>query len=494
VDGDSGSEARRGGFLRAIASDYKTFASLIGLLVYGVVRVAYDAFYSRLGVFPEAVGLSETTILGRAVLYLALTLSIAAMFIGLWLVAVGASLGRSRRQTTVGHRRANAMRVRRLFTATLALPVAAVALVAAGGGLRGLLTSNHLAYYCFQRCKFSGLKPSEVDALSTLARNLHGKHPDYRFVDFGPEWLVVLPVILLVIAGALGLLLGNRLTAKWTWRGNAIAVLPLVLFVLLGVAALLGGLLAPHLVAAAGEASGRGSSFIDTHHSFVKWCVFALVFAAAVAGLLAVLQQLVGDEDPRRSPWLLAAFVVVLPLMLGFFEPAVPRFVEEEGAPTLVAAVALWLAVLLIVYRLWPHLRDHTVKPSAGLAVLLALIVALTLDLAWERGVNLAKQAAMGDQILARRFGLLSVRSNVVCLEPSVQGATLHLPVQPYVYLGETGGTLVLYDFVSDLAHEVPTAFPIRAPASGVVVSDAEYDPGNPHGIAWANWNCPSSS
>jgi hypothetical protein len=87
---------RRTGFLRALLSDYRAFAGLIGLLIYGVVRVAYDSYYTRLGVFPEAVGLSEATILGRAALYLALTVSVTAIFGGLWLMAVGWSVRLSR--------------------------------------------------------------------------------------------------------------------------------------------------------------------------------------------------------------------------------------------------------------------------------------------------------------------------------------------------------------------------------------------------------------
>ena len=40
---------RRQGFLHLLVTDYRALASLVGLLVYGVVRVAYDAYYTRLG-------------------------------------------------------------------------------------------------------------------------------------------------------------------------------------------------------------------------------------------------------------------------------------------------------------------------------------------------------------------------------------------------------------------------------------------------------------
>ena len=92
------------GLIRGLASDYKAVASLVGLLVYGVVRVSYDAYYSRLGVFPEAVGLTETTILGRAVLYLALTASVAAILGGLWFGAVRLGVAALQRSIAVAAR------------------------------------------------------------------------------------------------------------------------------------------------------------------------------------------------------------------------------------------------------------------------------------------------------------------------------------------------------------------------------------------------------
>ena len=94
IEGDD--VGRHRALLKAIFSDYTALLSLAGLLIYGLVRVAYDAFYTRLGVFPEAVGLSETTILGRAALYLAMTASVGAVFGGLWLLAVSSQLERSR--------------------------------------------------------------------------------------------------------------------------------------------------------------------------------------------------------------------------------------------------------------------------------------------------------------------------------------------------------------------------------------------------------------
>ena len=87
------------------------------------------------------------------------------------------------------------------------------------------------------------------------------------------------------------------------------------------------------------------------------------------------------------------------------------------------------------------------------------------------------------------------MRANAVCLDMGAdQMKALQLRRQPYMYLGETGGTLVLYDFISDIAKSVPTAFPVRAPASGIVVRDARHNPANPHGALWGNWDCGPTS
>jgi hypothetical protein len=469
----------RQGFLRALLSDYRAFAGLIGLLVYGVVRVAYDAYYTRLGVFPEAVGLSETTILGRAALYLALTVSVTAIFGGLWLLAVSMSIERSR----VPRRRLRVTTAPRLFAVSAALAVLVAALVPLGGALRSLLGSYHLAYYCVLRCKFAVLTPTSYQQVADVVRAGQDEHSGYRFADYGPAWLVALPLMLILVGAAVGLVFTR--TGRWTDS----RVRPVVVFGIFSAASLTAGLLAPHLIAIARNAAGTGDGLVDAHPLLVKWGVFVLVLGAVAAGLLAALGLLAGPV-PRRSPWLIASFVAVLPLLLGFFAPTVSLFIEDEGGSALVAAVILWIALMAVGFWLWPHLRDGTLRRTAGLGVVVAVIVTLTLFLAWERGLNLAQQAAMGDQIFAKRFGMLSVRSSVVCLDPTETGTKLAVARHPYVYLGETGGTLVLYDYVADRVHETPTAFPLRMPASGVTVRLARYNPTGPNALRWVNWDC----
>jgi hypothetical protein len=480
---------RRQGFLHLLVTDYRALASLVGLLVYGVVRVAYDAYYTRLGVFPEAVGLSETTILGRAVLYLGLTVSVAAIFGGLWLVAVTWSLKRSR-----AHRLPDPT-LRTIFLgASAVLALGAAGLVAGGDTLRSLLGSNRFTYYCFERCKFALLRPDQLADFRAAERRFAVKHPGYHVLDLGPAWLVAIPLGLLLLAAAVGLVV-LRSDERDTSR-----LRPGIVLGLFAAAAVAAGLLAPHLVAAGEEVSGHdrsaayhATSFVDAHPSFLSWGVFLLVLFAVGLGLLAALDRLI-DGEPMRSPWLVASFVAVVPVLLGFREPVVPLFIEEEGGWKVAAAVALWVSLMAIAFWLRPPAPGRVEMGRAILGFLLAVVVTLTLLLAWERGVNLAKQAAMGDQIFAKRFSLLSVRANAVCLEPKTKDVKLSLLARPYMYLGETGGTLVLYDYVRDLANDVPTSFPLRVPSSDVVVRlAARAAPGERVPARWVGWSCPRS-
>ena len=449
---------RTRGLLRSFVSDYKGIASLVGLLVYGVVRVSYDAYYTRLGVFPEAVGLTEVTILGRAALYLALTASIAAIFGGLWYVAVrwGVDLA--------GEKRATWLTPARLL-AFAAVPAAAVvALVVVPGAMRSFLESHDFARYCIARCKLAVQDSGTLDGLDQLVRNHGASHPSWAVTRLGSAWLVVGPLAFLFAAAALAPLLR---------RGRRAHV---AVFCFLATASLTAGFVAPHLASALHDSLSRSGGFVE-------WTIFVLLIVGIGGGLVAVLRGLV--ESPADSPWTVAAFVAVVPVVLGFFEPDVPRFIEDEGASAAAVAVLLWLALVAASFELWPSLRTRGLHFTPRLVVIAALVVSSTLFLAWERGLNLAEQAAMGDQILPRRFDLLSVRAAVVCLDPTTAGTRLGVPRRPYTYLGQAEGTLILYDFVADIAHDTPTAFPLRVPAGSVVVRLAKYAPGKlPY------WNC----
>lgn len=445
------------GLIKSIANDYKAVASLAGLLVYGVVRVSYDAYYTRLGVFPEAVGLTEANILGRAVLYLALSASIAAILGGAWFWAV-----------RLGLPRFGELAPSRLAPVILVPVLVATALLAASGEVRSILGSRDFAYYCFQRCKFQPLDESTLTQLNDLDAKYESTHPGWHVTELGPAWLVALPLVFLVVAAALALTFGRGDSARA--RRAAIAAFGALALGSLGIAAL-----APHMDSTLRNAAIRdSSSWLLDHRSLLWWTVFALFLVAIGGGLLAVGSRL-GWHGTTDSPGAIASFVVVLPLLVGFLEPDIPRFIEEEGLPAVAAAGLLWAVLFWGCFAVWPLLIGRRLGLSPTVAVFVALVVSLTLFLAWERGLNLAKQAAMGDQIYPQRFSMLSVRANVVCLEQAGKRPPVLLRLRPYTYLGQANGTLILYDYRADLEHDTPTAFPVRLPAGDAVVRLARY-------------------
>jgi hypothetical protein len=79
-----GSELGFYAVVKEIVTNYRAALGVIGLLLYGMVRVAHDSFYARFGLTPEDVGLTELVILGRAALYTALILFVVIGLAGLW--------------------------------------------------------------------------------------------------------------------------------------------------------------------------------------------------------------------------------------------------------------------------------------------------------------------------------------------------------------------------------------------------------------------------
>ena len=70
--------------IRWVLHKGKGALALVALVVYGVVRVQIGAFYYRLGVTPQDVGLSELAILGRAAFYFVAVAAVIVLFGALW--------------------------------------------------------------------------------------------------------------------------------------------------------------------------------------------------------------------------------------------------------------------------------------------------------------------------------------------------------------------------------------------------------------------------
>jgi hypothetical protein len=83
--------------LKFVTDNYRAILGLFGLVVYAIVRVAHDAFYSFFGLTPEAVGLSELLILGRAALYFVVFASALCVLTGIWCSLFAIVIGAGRR-------------------------------------------------------------------------------------------------------------------------------------------------------------------------------------------------------------------------------------------------------------------------------------------------------------------------------------------------------------------------------------------------------------
>jgi hypothetical protein len=93
-----------------------------GLVVYAIARVAHDAFYARLQVTPDEVGLSQATIAARAELYAFVGIAIIVAAGAAWVaisLAVTEMAGRQRAKRTGKHRTEHASNVRILVSICL---------------------------------------------------------------------------------------------------------------------------------------------------------------------------------------------------------------------------------------------------------------------------------------------------------------------------------------------------------------------------------------
>jgi hypothetical protein len=444
------------GVLRTLLSfgwlDVKIAASILAVVVYGVVRVAYDAFYSRLGITPEDVGLSEAAMVARAALLFVVVPTVTVCLAVLWFV---------------GLNRLIRVKVRSFAVVSAVATAGVVAIVLSAAPLRGRLASDHLVYFCFSRCKFAPLSRFDRDELSDIASA--GAAHGYRVIDIGPAWFVALPLLILLAASVFGLV---RLRREPSF----------VFFGLLMAASLTAGMLAPALIKLS-----HSSLVARGGQTFVTWAVFALLTGAMVTGVAAFLSAFT-EGSATRTQWSFASFVLITPLVLGFATPDLVGFLEDEGWYTLTLAIALWIALTVLAFW-WPLLNRGRLVANPAVAVVVAVALLCTFLLARARGLNLAKQVAQGD-VLASGSLLLPVRPGVVCLDPTGDKATFPLPRRPYRDLGESSGMLVLYDYVADRVADRNQGFAVRVPVGDVIVRPARYNPTGPNFVRSGGWDC----
>jgi hypothetical protein len=299
-----------------------------------------------------------------------------------------------------------------------------------------------------------------------------------------------------VLAFGLPLVLGAVVARRWSRAQRLLAG------ALFGAIAIWSGVVA-YVVARTGTASEPGA---ESFHVAVRWSLVLFgLFAVAIAS--AVLLRRYERASPRagrrertrRQAYMLAlSLLAALPIALVFLAPGVGRFLTEEGERTF-AAVFAWVIVFLVVLFAFEVVLDRPAGEALPIPYLLVLISLATLlafvalFLAWQRGEDLANQVLAGNRITQSRFGMFSVRADIVCLD-RVEGATqaTRLPTAPVVYLGQSSGQLIAFDLersetlrareaLAGIDIGAPDRVPLRIPASGLIVRVANLlKPANP--------------
>jgi hypothetical protein len=424
-----------------LASSAPAVLGFLGLVVYGVVRTGHDAFYARFGVTAEEVGLSQTTIVGRASLYFIFFLTAVVSLVGVSAV-VARRLPAAEDDERRRERKTGAFWARvgvSLLTLTLA----------------------------------TGLGAAVVAGIE------------------GPRSVAVAVAVVLVLA--LVAWVGRRLETKHR----------VVAGVLFAAFAVWSGAVA-YAVARMGTESQPGAASLPGPARWLLFSFCLLAVATASASLLrqfetASRRETRQDASRRQTYMLLLSLLAALPLALAFLAPGAGRFLTEAHDRT-AAAIAMWaflFAFVILAFEVVLERPPGEPTPVADVLLIISLSTMLAftaLFLAWERGLDLANQVLAGNRITQSGFSTFSVRADIVCLEPLERSnQQTRLPAQPVVYLGQSNGQLVLFDLerketlrarenIEKLDIGAPDRVPIRIPSSGLIVRVANLlAPANPY-------------
>jgi hypothetical protein len=433
--------ARRSTDWLRLASSAPAVLGFLGLVVYGVVRTGHDAFYARFGVTAEEVGLSQTTIVGRASLYFIFFVTAVVSLVG-----VSAVVARRLPAADDAARR----RERRTGAFWARVGVSLLTLTAATG-LGGVVVA--------------GIE--------------------------GPRSVAVAVAVVLLLALAASL--GRRLEKRHR----------LLAGVLFAAFAVWSGLVA-YAVARTGTESQPGAASLPAAARWLLFAFCLLAVATASASLLrqfetASRRETRQDASRRQTYMLLLSVLAALPLALVFLAPGVGRFLTEAGDRT-AAAIAMWaflFGFVILAFEVVLERPPGEPTPVADVLLIISLSTMLAftaLFLAWERGLDLANQVLAGNRITQSGFSTFSVRADIVCVEPVERSKQpTRLPGEPVVYLGQSNGQLVLFDLerketlrarenLEKIDIGAPDRVPLRIPASGLILRVANLlAPANPY-------------
>ncbi|HEV2069719.1 MAG TPA: hypothetical protein VGR26_08000 [Acidimicrobiales bacterium] len=438
----------------------KVVAGFAAILVYGVVRVAVEAFYRRFKVSPDAVGLTETRILGRAGLFLVLFLSVVAAVVATVAVVGLATRGFGHTSESLhDHSPGN--------DATAAVLWSFVLVVAALPVILTVLAPELTAYLIGYRSEMD-VQPAflRMSAAAWSASLSAGTFLALR--TSCPWWgrlaapqrsrlawpMSVAPLVLTVVFA-----LGTKPQLRTGWQAT-------------GQNAIVAVLIIAPLIAIAWMGWSWHRTEGSSHSKRLGISVVASALVFYVANLPVVLAIL--DDDLIRRRFADAS---------ALFAASEESFSERLGlAGEPLATVLLWGVAfcfpVIAVRRLGgckPHSERQPGSPVGTAAVVgcLAVVACSLLLLADGRGTTMAERVQRGDR-LQPWAGLVLATSEPTC----VLGADLPHP-GPWMYIGEGDNTLLLHDPMDGDSKSNASVLEnrtIRVPAADVKMVFLEND------------------
>jgi hypothetical protein len=440
---------------KGIITDYRAALGAVGLVIYGVVRVAHDSFYARFDLTPESVGLSQLVILGRAALYMALFVFVVVGLAGLWslLWSLMFASWRLAHRAVTRFRRFVAWKFRRGHPQRPVRPAS---------------EGKHASYAVLRAFFFLALAvPLLVDRIAPYFMRF--------LLEIGTVFFSVVVVWILLLG--LVLFRAQRLAGfdhrAWSTR--------ICLF-----ACCLALTVPPIVSLLAFSPRGIDHSSCTTHRPYENLLGPMGRFRVPTGPVEQISIRAIGPLGPIR---------VTVPDPVSRIRVPSPERVYQDlidcsatDAPlrrparwTMERALLAWVAILaVLVYITWHRPRDRaadarsaigsglTRTEGMGMLVVLAVAGGVAFFVAYHDGLGYANELQQGGSLRQSRFGSFSIQANPVCI--ASQDGKVQLD-EPVMLLGETSTRVI----VSQYGSPNRPAGVMKLPASGLLL---HYLPG----------------
>jgi hypothetical protein len=435
---------------KGIITDYRAALGAVGLVIYGVVRVAHDSFYAQFGLTPESVGLSQLVILGRAALYTALFVFIVVGLAGLWslLWSLVFASWRLAHRTVTRFRRFVARKIRRGQSQDSVQPASA----------------DKYASYAMLRVFFF---------LALAIPLLFDRIAPY-FLRFILETGTVLFSVVVVWMLLLGLVLfrAQRLAGfdHRAWRTR-----------LLLLACCLALTVPPIVSLLAFTPRGIPHSPCTTHRPYENLLGPIGRLRVPAGPVEQITIRAIGPVGPMRVPIPDPVSRIRVPSPDRVYQELIvcgstDTPLRRPARWTMERALLTWVAVLaVLVYVTWHRPRDRAADAGLdvgrgltrtevmGMLVILAVAGGVAFFVAYYDGLGYANDLQRGDSLRQTRFGSFSIQAIPVCI--ASQDGKVELG-EPVMLLGETGTRVIVYQY----GNPSRSAGVMRLPASGLLL------------------------